>query len=188
MSLKRLRGTRTYLAGAMDKAPDGGVQWRQDITPWLRSLGVTVLDPCCKPIDICPETPEARAFLSRLKAEEKYDEYSADIRKLRCVDLRMVDLSDFIIVHVDNDIATCGTIEEITTANRSKKPIIVHCAQGKMACPGWIFGMIPHKMIFGSWLEVKEYLRYIHDQGTQQEDKRWYFFDFDIPSEALRGT
>ncbi len=48
--MNRLDGMRTYLAGAMDRVPDGGVGWRNRITPMLKSLGVTVFDPCDKPI------------------------------------------------------------------------------------------------------------------------------------------
>ena len=45
----KLGGMRTYLAGAMDRVDDGGVGWRNEITPELEALGVTVLNPCDKP-------------------------------------------------------------------------------------------------------------------------------------------
>lgn len=183
--MQRLRGTRCYLVGPMDQCPNGGVQWRQELTPWLRSFGVTVLDPTCKPIDICPETPEARSKLGSLKEAGDYDPYSKEIKLLRCVDLRMIDVSDFIIAHIDTSITMCGTWEEITTANRSKKPILVHCVQGKSQCPGWLFGMIPHDYIFDSWWQVKDRLAWINSNAPQGLDKRWYFFDYSIPMEAL---
>ena len=185
MNLHRLRGTRCYLVGPMDKCPNGGVQWRAELTPWLNTFGVTVLDPTCKPIDICPETPVARAYLEYLKKVGDYDSYSKEIKLLRCVDLRMVDISDFIIVHLDFQIPMFGTIEEITTANRSKKPILVHCQQGKQECSGWLFGMIPHSYVFDRWNHLKAYLSWINDNAAQGHDKRWYFFNFDIPKEAL---
>lgn len=31
-----LQGMRTYLVGAMDRVPDGGIQWREKITLFLR--------------------------------------------------------------------------------------------------------------------------------------------------------
>ena len=46
----KLNGMRTYLAGAMDRVPDGGVGWRNRISPILKSIGVTVLNPCDKPV------------------------------------------------------------------------------------------------------------------------------------------
>ena len=39
--MSKLKGMRTYLAGAMDRVPDGGTGWRNRITPMLKSLGVT---------------------------------------------------------------------------------------------------------------------------------------------------
>ena len=36
----KLQGMRTYLVGAMDRVPDGGVGWRNEITPKLKSLNI----------------------------------------------------------------------------------------------------------------------------------------------------
>ena len=44
--INRLKGMTAYLCGAMDRVEDGGVKWRQYITPKLQELGVGVLDPC----------------------------------------------------------------------------------------------------------------------------------------------
>ena len=41
---------------------------------------------------------------------------------IRCVDLRMVDISDFLVVNLDPDIPTFGTHEEIANANRQRSP------------------------------------------------------------------
>ena len=49
--MNRLEGMRAYLAGAMDRVPDGGVGWRQEIHPTLKRFGIRVLDPCDKPIN-----------------------------------------------------------------------------------------------------------------------------------------
>ena len=88
----------------------------------------------------------------------------------------MVDISDFLIVNLDLDVHPCGTYEEIFWANRQKKPIIVHMVQGKQKCPDWLFGTIPHEMIFSSWEEIKNYLVEINHSEEIKTFNRWYFF------------
>jgi len=185
-NLRRLRGLRTYLAGAMDEAADGGCHWRRAISPWLRAKGVTVLDPTCKPIDLGNEEIEDINYRKQLLDDEQYDQIAYDMRLVRCTDLRMVDLVDFLVVNIDKSIYTTGTVEEITNGNRSKKPIIVRCEGGKRKLPQWYFGMFPHATVFATWGEVREYLDFIDHQG--QNDRRWYFFDFDIPQEAIASN
>jgi len=167
----------------MDLAPDGGVQWRESITPWLHSRGVIVYDPTKKPIDIGWERIENRDYRRQLKEDGQYDQLKAEMKPVRCTDLRMVDITDFLIVNLDMSIYTTGTHEEITTANRSKKPVIIRCQQGKNSVPDWLFGMLPHETFFQEWEQVYEYLDLIDREG--RNDGRWYFFNPFIPSEAL---
>ncbi len=63
----KLTGMRTYLAGAMDRVADGGVGWRNRITPILKSMGVTVLNPCDKPVEVVLEDESTRFEIERLK-------------------------------------------------------------------------------------------------------------------------
>jgi nucleoside 2-deoxyribosyltransferase len=172
----RLNKTRAYLAGAMDRVEDRGIQWREDITPFLEKLGVIVFNPLKKPIDIGKEDSETHQLKSILKKEYRYDELSDIMKTIRSVDLRLVDISDFMIVNLDLDVHPCGTYEEIFWANRQKKPIIVHMVQGKQKAPDWLFGTIPHKMIFSSWNEIKNYLNTIHNSELIETFNRWYFF------------
>jgi len=37
--LNRLKNTTCYLCGPMDRVDDGGVGWREDITPILKEMG-----------------------------------------------------------------------------------------------------------------------------------------------------
>ena len=94
---------------------------------------------------------------------------------IRSVDLRLVDISDFLIVNLDLSIHPCGTYEEIFWANRQKKPIIIHLEQGKQFAPDWLFGTIPHQMIFSTWLEIRDYLHHIDSSKTIETFNRWYF-------------
>jgi|TARA_R110002110_G_scaffold3190_4_gene16440 hypothetical protein len=176
--MNRLHGMRTYLAGAMDRVPDGGVGWRQRIKPVLKSKGVVVLDPCDKPSEVGIEDSCTRESIERLKKEGKFQQVRDDYAVIRTFDLRCVDISDFIIASIDTDVHACGTYEEVSLANSQKKPILIWCQQGKQNAPSWLFFMLPHQHIFGSMDELIEYLEHIDSSEKQVKHlKRWFFFD-----------
>ena len=175
--MNRLNNQRVYLAGAMDRVADRGVGWREDITPFLQSLNVVVFNPISKPTDVGLEDSDTHQVKTKLKQMRRYDELSAMMKTIRAVDLRLVDISDFLVVNLDLDIHPCGTYEEIFWANRQKKPIIVHMVQGKSLTPDWLFGTIPHQMIFSSWDEIKGYLNQINTSENIETHRRWYFFN-----------
>lgn len=176
--MNRLRGTRCYLSGAMDRAPDRGVQWREDIKPFLHDMGIITLDPCNKPICDFDEGPNFAKVRSEYLENEDYDKVAEMMKPVRAVDLRMTDVADFLIVNLDHDIFACGTMEEIFLANRQKKPILIHSVQGKKKISPWMFGTIPHQMFFNSWTELVAYLHHINSDVNIDNLKRWVFFDF----------
>lgn len=174
--MNRLYKQRVYLAGAIDRVSDRGKEWRDVITPFLQDLGLTVFNPLTKPCEIGKEDENTSVLKKRLKATKQYDELSKVMKLIRGVDLRLIDISDFIIVNLDLDIHPCGTYEEIFLANRQKKPIIIHVVQGKDNAPDWLFGTIPHEMMFSSWDEIKMYLRHVNSANSIKSFNRWYFF------------
>lgn len=176
---------RAYLCGAMDRVQDGGVGWRQEIGLWLRSRGVIVLDPTNKPIDIGVEDMENRQLRHELKSQGDFAAVKRDMKIIRCVDLRMVDLADFLVVNINTDVHACGTYEELFLANRQKKPIIIRVEQGKINLPDWLFGTLPHEMIFSTLPEIHDYLHYIDSAPEVDGMNRWYFFHYDVPQEAV---
>lgn len=175
--MNRLKNQRVYLAGAMDRVPDRGNGWRDKITPFLQDLGIVVFNPIKKPSSVGMEDAATHNFKQKLKSENNYDELSKLMKVIRSVDLRLVDISDFLIVNLDLDIHPCGTYEEIFWANRQKKPIIIHMVQGKQSTPDWLFGTVPHQMIFSSWDSIKEYLDQINSKTEINNYNRWYFFN-----------
>lgn len=177
MIYHRLKNQRVYLAGAMDRVPDRGHGWRDKITPFLESLGVIVFNPIKKPTNIGMEDEETQKYKYKLKNEQSYDELSLLMKTIRAVDLRLVDISDFLIVNLDLDVHPCGTYEEIFWANRQKKPIIIHMVQGKQKAPDWLFGTIPHQMIFSTWESIEYYLEQVNSKPQINHYNRWYFFD-----------
>jgi len=177
-STNRLRGTRTYLVGAMDRVPDAGAGWRERITPPLVERGITVLNPCQKPIDVGVEDDDAREKIEVYKQSGQFERIKEEFGVIRTVDLRCVDVSDFIIASVDLDVHACGTYEEITTANNQKKPVLVWCQQGKHNIPNWLFFMLPHQHIFGDLDGLMEYVQHVDTcPDAVDHHKRWFFFD-----------
>ena len=112
-----------------------------------------------------------------LKQSKKYEEFSNMMKTIRAVDLRLVDISDFLIVNLDINTHPCGTLEEIFLANRSKKPVLIRMEQGKNQTPDWLFGTLPHSMFFSTWDEVREYLSHIDTDTFINCENRWRFFN-----------
>lgn len=176
--MNRLKNMRAYLGGAMDKVADGGEPWRRNIRTALQGMDIVWLDPTRKPINIGIEDTESRKFRHRYKMEGNFQYVAKEMKPIRQVDLRMVDVSDFLIVNIDLDVHACGTYEELFLANRQRKPIIVHVEQGKKYTPDWLFATLPHEMIFSTWDEVTRYLDNINSAYMIETFARWRFFDF----------
>ena len=192
--MNKLYGSRVYLAGPMDRVADGGVGWRQYITLFLNLMDIIVLDPCNKPTDLAYENKEHRTHRQNLLDTNDLDKVSKQMKEIRRVDLRMVDVSDFLFVYWDMNTHMCGTLEEVFLANREKKPVLVMCEQGKSGMPHWMYGVLPHEYFFDSWNDLKDYLQKINTGPPQytingdkeslvelpeEVDKRWTLFDYE---------
>lgn len=166
---------RAYLCGAIDHAGQGGVEWRDKITPLLEKMGVIVLNPLNKPIPGHLEDQQSRNVRRENQLKGDFDSVIAE-SETRLVDLRMVDISDFIVCYLDMEQRPFGTIEEIVTANREKKAILVWTAQGKKSTSPWLFWMLKStETIFDTFQEMVDYLEGINN-GTVEPGKRWVFF------------
>lgn len=177
VSINNLKGMRTYLIGAMDRVPDGGIMWRDKITPYLNYLGVQVLNPCKKNTLVIKEDDETRHWINYYKETGQYDKIRTQYGHIRNFDLRCVDISDFVIAHIDIGIHACGSYEEIVTANRQKKPTLIWCEQGKHHAPNWLFFMLPHEHIFSTMQELLDYLTYVDQHKKITDLSRWFFFN-----------
>lgn len=174
----KLKTCSCYLIGSIDKCPDLGTSWRTYLEEELTSrFGVNVYNPRNKPIQTGIEDEQSRAQRRKWKEEGNYDDLAREVKIIRRVDLRMVDKADFMICFLDLDVIFCGTMEEITLANRQKKPIIVFCKQGKKNIPDWLFGMLPHEMFFDNIDQVISYLEGVHNGTDKRDFGRWVFFD-----------
>lgn len=176
MSRHALNRTKCYLAGNIENsnAPN---YWRDVVKKELQETGIVFFDPLQKPfVDSVNEDKEHMAKLSRLRAEGGFDELSKVMRKIRVEDLSLVDRADFLIASISAKTASWGTAEEVFWANRMKKPIFLVVAEGKRACPFWIFGTLPHEQIYESVEEVIADIKKL-DSGEKQIDlSHWKIF------------
>ena len=70
-----------------------------------------------------------------------------------------------------------GTLEEIFLANRSKKPVLIFCKQGRKAVSDWLYGTLPQKYIFENMEDLLLCLEKV-DNGEETDTSRWHFFDW----------
>jgi hypothetical protein len=162
----------------MDRVSDGGVVWRQEITPRLKGLGVGVLDPCDKPSNYATEDSHTREKIDSHKEVGDFNSVSYIMKPICAVDLRMVDIAHFLVVNLDLDVHMCGSYHEMFVAIGQKKPVLIRCEGGKQRLPNWMFGVMPHEMVFSSWDELMEYLHHVDGDNTVEHYNRWRFFDF----------
>lgn len=172
MNKNILNKTKVYLVGPMQY--ENGRGWREDITPHLRAMGITVFDPYIKPfVDDVEEDEAARERLKQQMDNGDFDAVADRMKKVRNFDLRLCDLSDFIIAHINPAVASWGSAEELVTNVRAKKPIFLSIQGGKKKTPLWIMGMLPHKYIYDSPAAILEMIQSI-DRGDKPIDsERW---------------
>jgi hypothetical protein len=183
----KLQGHTTYLAGPMEHVNDNGVSWREEIKPFLFDLGIGVFDPCDKPTDQGLETMAEREEYQRVKGLVSLYRYTSECeyylkkmhemcKEIVSIDLRLVDLSSFLIMHVNKDVHMCGTYAEFTHARLQRKPVIVKCDQGIEDLSGFIHGLGQYAMFFDSWNGVKDYVAEVDRIGS--DIPSWKFFDY----------
>ena len=176
--MERLNGLRCYLAGPIDAAEDDGVGWRKDLTKFLRPLGITVFDPCKKPLAYAQykEVEEEKRKMMHLKETGRYFELTQRMKDIVHVDLRMVVVSDFLIIYLDMDVRMFGTIHELLNSLAQRKPTLVVIEGGRAQAPNWLFGIMDYNFMFDSFEDLQIFLEQINDGTIGGDLSRWVFF------------
>jgi len=134
-----LHGARVYLAGPMDFVASREIErqhgWRARLKDFLEALDVTVFDPWEKP-DIRGLFEYGKEDDKTIRQREKWTfEATAEGSSTRAelaeyfwdtmhIDLRMVDISDFVIAYCPTNIYSVGTVHEIVVARSQHKPVL----------------------------------------------------------------
>lgn len=174
-----LKKLRCYLAGPIDHAKDDGVGWRNDAKEWLERKGVTVFDPCAKPISYqkYKEIDEEKRKMMALKNTGRYYELTQRMKEIVHVDLRMVDIADFLIVYIDPDTPMFGTIHELLNSLHQRKPTLVVVEGGRQRASNWLFGIMDFNFMFDSFEDLYAFLELIDTASIEADMSRWVFFD-----------
>ena len=167
-----LNQTRAYLVGQMQYCD--GETWRVKVEGTLKSMGVIVFNPYNHPfVGSTQENSNIRDRVTKLLAKKQYDAVEQLVKQVRGEDLRVVDICDFVFCYIDPAYPTCGTWEEIFWANRMKKPIFFCVKGGKVHCPFWMFGVIPHKYIYDNIEDALQVLKKINSGKKKIDSDRW---------------
>jgi len=183
----KLNGQRCYLAGPIDHSEDDGIGWRIEMTEWLAELGVMALDPTDKRTSntIFNEIGDEQKNLGQLRELGRFHELRNAMKPIVLADLRMVEISDFLIVYLDPSVQMCGTWEELFVGLRQHKPVFVVVKGGKQKLNFWMFGRINPDFVFDSFEDVKNYLEEVDNETIRVDSSRWIFFDYNLEPEIL---
>jgi len=134
-----LRNSRVYLSGPMDFVASREVEkkfgWRNRVSEFLQTFGVTVFDPWFKPeIQGVKEYGREDETTAKVRTQWSFDpsEKGASARASCAdhfwpalhLDLRMVDTSDFIVAYVPTNVYSVGTPHEIILCRSERKPVL----------------------------------------------------------------
>ena len=186
----RLESLRCYLAGPIDHADDDGVGWRNQMTDFLSDLGVIVLDPCDKPVkdSYFKEIGNEKEKMMNLKETGRYFELTQRMKEIVHMDLRMVDISDFVVVYLDFDQRPFGTIHELLNSLHQRKPTLVVVKGGRANASNWLFGIMNYEFMFDDFDSLQVWLRQIDDGTIEGDLSRWVFMDVSNGQKAQMTT
>lgn len=179
----KLDGLWCYLSGPMEFAADDGVGWRRKFVDLCKKekLNLNFIDPTQKPGEEEKEgtISEDKNHQIKLQSQGRYVELREYVKKYRRLDLRFVDLSDFLVVVVDPNVHMCGTYNEIFVAEQQHKPCFFICEGGLKNLPRWLFDVVdldePKKLkrcnVFENIKQVIDELKLINYKKIPMSDK-----------------
>lgn len=137
--INHLKGARAYLSGPMDfvasRQDEKRFGWRNRVGQFLRHYGVTVFDPWNKPNirgmheygkedEKSIATRELWSFATSMPGIKARGKCAGNFWETLHIDLRMVDISDFVIAYCPTNIYSVGTVNEIVVARQQQKPVL----------------------------------------------------------------
>ncbi len=150
----------TYLVGPMQDAKDGGVKWRERITPKLNELNIEVIDPTVTEAEEYGSIEEAQKTLQNYIASGNWEVWDKKLDDIIRRDVEAVYKSDFIVAHYDPDTKMGGTLCELWEAAWHRKiPVYVVCHNPKKDWNMWMLKTVRMTgEIFDSWTQLDDFL------------------------------
>lgn len=152
---------RVYLAGAIEKAPDGGVAWRRELTRFLRDeLGHVVHDPTVHESHALTEE-ERRNFRSWKADPAAFPQFRSALAKIIHADLfRIVHQSDYVFTYWDEYVTPGGgTHGEVTVARMLGIPVFMVYTLPRAEMSSWILGCATE--VFETFDAARDRLRHL---------------------------
>ena len=107
----------------------------------------------------------------------RFFELSQRMKEIVHVDLRMVDISDFVVVYLNPKVAMFGTIHELINSLHQRKPTLVVVEGGRTKAPNWLFGIMDFNFMFDDFESLYKFLEHIDNETIEADLGRWVFFD-----------
>lgn len=170
--MNKLKNTLCYLAGNLESTEDAE-NWRNDFSQELSKLGVKSLDPT-KPM-FCEqfnESDEMRQNFKQMRKDGKFKELHQIMQQIIRRDLRAVDLSTFMIVKLEPNRPSFGTIHEIVVASTQRKPMFF-LIDKKENMPLWLIGLVNMDLVFENKSALFNILRDIDCGNIAMDNKYW---------------
>lgn len=172
MSAELLKNSYCYLVGPIEYA-NNCFDWRITVTEAVKQIGIKCFDP--NRDHFVNQLTESQQDRDKLREQRESGDWKSISKYMKGVisrDLRMVDLSTFIIGKIDPEVPTFGTIHEIVIASLQNKPILIY-TDDKKKFPLWLAGLINMDLVFESWGDIVEYLMKINSGEIYADPKYW---------------
>jgi hypothetical protein len=157
---------RAYLAGAIEHAPDGGKEWRKQMTSLLESsIGHQVYDPTSEEVQVLE--PEESQNFRKLKSKDL-----SGFRKIitRILDHDIYTLTqkiDYVVCLWDNYVKDGGgTQGELTLAYYHNIPVYLVTEIPTSEISSWILGCTTE--IFDSFQSLETFLVRKYDNNSEK--------------------
>lgn len=172
MEQNLLKNSYCYLVGPIEYSSNC-FDWRLAITESIKHLGIKCFDPNMDHFVNQPTETQNDRDILKIKREIGDWEYISNYMKsVIRRDLRMVDLSTFIIGKIDPETPTFGTIHEIVIASMQSKPILIY-TDNKKKFPLWLAGLLNMDLVFEKWEDIINYLIDINSGKLYADPKYW---------------
>jgi len=142
---------KTYLAGSIQAADDGGVGWRDKVSKDLSALGFECQDPTKAECNhsLAETIVDQKKKLENLKRGGSWERYTSTMREIRKADLVCVNNSEFMILYWNPEYKHGGTIHEIVEAWQKHVPIYTVSYAPRMEFNDWVLGLLLENEIDG---------------------------------------